>query len=130
MNIIFTGSVANGNLSLDDKRQFTIHLNNLNGKRVQLTLEKVKHKRSNNQNAYYFGVVLKLLSEHTGHDPEELHDALKFKFGEKRYHGNLLIPASTKNLDTIDFEKYLDKIRKWAVEELRVVIPLPNEVEV
>lgn len=130
MTPIFTGSVANGTLPLDDKRQFTIHLNNLNGKRVQLTLEKVKHRRSNNQNAYYFGVVLKLLSEHTGYEPEELHEALKFKFTEKRYHCNLLIPASTKKLDTIDFEKYLDKIRKWAVEEMRVVIPLPGEITV
>ncbi len=130
MNPIFPGQINSGKLHLDDKDSFQNYLHSLEGKRIDLSVGPYKRKRSDNQNAYYWGVVLKLIADHTGAEPEEVHQALKFQFTPKRFGGNLVAPASTKVLDTIDFEKYLDKVRRWAQEELNVAIPLPKEVQV
>jgi hypothetical protein len=32
-------------------------------------------------------------------------------------------------LNTVEFEGYQDKIRRWAAQELNCYIPLPREVE-
>lgn len=128
MTPIFVGTIQSGKISLDDRSQFVNYLNSLDGKRVQLTVEKVKHNRSLNQNSYYWGVVLKLIAGYTGAEPEEVHDALKMQFSQKRFVGNLVAPASTKRMDTIQFTDYIEKVRRWAAEELSVSIPDPQEV--
>jgi hypothetical protein len=125
---IFEGQVSAGRLSLDKKQQFLAYLQSLDGKRVQVTVEKLKPQRSRGQNAYYWGVVVKLIADHTGAEPEEIHTALKYHFCPKRFVGNLVAPASTKRLDTIDFADYTEKVKRWALEELGLRIPEPGEV--
>jgi hypothetical protein len=127
---IFQGTIQEGKLMLDDKYRFLNYLSSMNGKRVTISVEKEKKKRSLNQNQYYWGVVLKLIADHTGAEPEEVHDALKMQFTSKRFVGNLVAPASTKKLDTIDFEAYLEKVRRWVQEELNVTIPLSHQAQV
>ncbi|MEA2036722.1 MAG: hypothetical protein U9O94_04400, partial [Nanoarchaeota archaeon] len=80
------------------------------------------------ENAYYWGVVVKLIGEHLGYLPNEVHDALKWKF-LRREGLKLDKSLSTTVLDTIDFEEYLSNIRQWAGQDLEMIIPLPNEVE-
>lgn len=91
-----------------------------------------RNKRSGNQNRYYWGVVLKLLSEHTGFTKEEMHETLRRKF--LKY--NKVLPTgeqvevmeSTTDLDTKEFEIYLDDVKRFSIQELDVYIPDPNEV--
>ena len=77
MKPIFLGQVKDGKLSLDKAGQFKDYLHTLNGKRVELTVEKLKHPRTNSQNRYYWGVVVHEIAKHTGHDPEQIHELLK-----------------------------------------------------
>lgn len=93
--------------------------------------------RSTQENRYYFGVVVKALSELTGFNPDEMHEILKHKFLkksvwitniEKGTVEEVVITQSTTELTTVEFENYLAKIRQWAGEELNCPIPLPNEV--
>ena len=128
MTPIFDGQVNDGKLLLDAGQQFHQHLVSLNGKRVQVTVEKIKHKRSNNQNQYYWGVVVKLIAQHTGHNPEQIHEALKQMFSPKWYLGSVMVPNSTARLDTIEFVEYTEKCRQWGSEFLNLNIPLPGEV--
>ena len=140
---IFDGTVsADGKLSLDKNDKFKDYLRGHAGKRVQLTVEKMKHIRSNGQNRYYWGVVVKLIALHTGHDPEQIHELLKQKFSPKWYFQESAlsaamskniaqsIPTSTAHLDTIAFVEYTEKCRLWANEFLGLNIPLPGEVTV
>lgn len=97
----------------------------------QIELKIDRGNRSNNQNRYYWGVVIEILSEHTGFTPEEIHEVLKAKF--LRYTKMLPtseevnLSRSTKGLDTKEFEEYMEKVRMFAIQELDVEIPLPNE---
>jgi len=129
MTPTFPGAIQDGKLLLDNKPEFIAHLHTLNGKRVNVTVEKQTRRRSNEQNRYLWGVCYKLIADHTGADPEEVHIALKYQFSPKRFIGNLVAPATTKRLDTIDFITYIEKVRQWAAEELNIIIPDPNEVK-
>jgi hypothetical protein len=118
---------------LDKYQKFKDYLRGLIGKRVQLTVEKLKHNRSTSQNRYYWGVVVKLISQHTGHDPEQIHELLKEMFSPKwhpfPHQGIGGIPTSTARLDTIEFVEYTERCRTWANEFFGLQIPLPGEVE-
>lgn len=84
--------------------------------------------RSLNQNSYYFGCVVELISETTGMTPSEVHDALKLKF-LRVVKGKMETLRSTTELNTQEFEFYLDQVRLFATTELNCVIPLPQNGE-
>jgi hypothetical protein len=136
MTPVFLGQINEGKLLLDKSQQFKDYLHALNGKRVELTVEKLKHPRSQGQNRYYWGVVIHEVAKHTGHDPEQIHELLKQMFSPKWHYPNggsletLGIPTSTTRLDTLEFTEYTEKCRIWANEFLGLQIPLPGEVTV
>lgn len=94
----------------------------------------IKKDRSNNQNRYYWGVVVNELSEHTGFTPDEVHEILKHKFlwkvlfvKAKSGTDKVLVGKSTAQLTTAEFENFMRDVRQWASIELGVWIPEPNE---
>lgn len=99
----------------------------------EMVIRKPRKDRSNPQNRYYFGVVLKMISEETGYTPEESHEAMKFLYLRKQYDlasgKKLYTSASTSKLSTVQMEEYLENIRRFAATELSINIPLPNEVD-
>lgn len=129
MNPIFLAQIKNGKIAFNNEGQFNDYLLSLEGKEVEVVVRKWKKERSNNQNRYYWGVVIKLLSEYLGYTDEEMHDALKMLFlkDESRKVPTL---RSTTELNTVEFEKYLENIRMWAAQMFGFYIPTPNEVEV
>lgn len=128
MNPIFSGTVKSGKLMIQNPEGFRSYLSTLEGKPIQLIARVARKSRSNNQNRYYHGVVVSLLSEHTGYTHDEMHDALRYLFLTDK---TLRIPKtkSTTELNTVEFENYLESIRQWASTELSVNIPEPNEVD-
>jgi hypothetical protein len=98
----------------------------------QVELKVYRNNRSNQQNAYYWGVVVKMLSDYTGFTPDEMHEYLRGRFLKyiKPLPGGEMaeIRQSTTDLDTKEFELYLEQIRMFAVQDLDIQIPLPNEI--
>lgn len=97
--------------------------------------KETKKIRSNEQNRYYFGVIVDLLSKHTGFTREEMHEVLKHKFlrrtmwipkkdGVKEMS---IITHSTTDLTTKQFEEYTSEVRMWASADLGLFLPEPNE---
>lgn len=110
------------------------------GKECLITIEKLGKKRSNNQNRYYWGVVLPIIQQ-----------GLKEATGEFRssenIHYNILLPLfapekeivnintgeciyeklTSSEMTTTQFCEYIIEIQKWASEFLGVYIPEPNE---
>ena len=132
MTPLFDGTIRDSKLFLDKGEQFKQYLAGLNGKRVQVTVEKIKHSRTLQQNKYYWSVVVKLIAQHTGHDSEQIHELLKQMWSPKWHpfpNQNIGgIPTSTTRLDTLEFVEYTEKCRMWANEFLGLNIPLPGEV--
>ena len=109
------------------------YLQTLAGKRpikVNITIEKQYKRRSTgkptdtgNQNGYYWKVVIPMLSDHFGYDPDEMHHAIKTKF--LRIGGTDELPKvkSSAKLTTIEFEDLMEEIRIWALAEFNILIP-------
>jgi hypothetical protein len=128
---IHRGKVEKGKLILEDPSRYLLRIASLEGKRVELSLKKYRENRSDNQNRYYWAVVVELLANHCGYAPEEMHEALKIKFlsSQPRDEHGLVKIGSTARLNTDEFIQYTNKIVIWAATELQVFIPDPSQVE-
>jgi hypothetical protein len=102
---------------------------------VTITVEQPQATRSQQANRYYWGVVVKALSDHTGYAPTEMHDVMKAKFiprivALRRANGSVIgeyvIGGSTAVLFTWEFFEYVEHIRQWAFEDLDCGIPPPD----
>lgn len=130
-------TVDNGNVKRN-KGEIINALKSFEGKTIKLTIEKFANKRSNNQNSYYWAVVIPILKEAIYNEwgevwsKEKTHDFCKMQFNyfEKinENTGEILkVPKSTTENTTTTQEEYHLEIRKFAKEWFNVDIPEPNE---
>lgn len=126
------GKVEKGKFVPEDVRAFKSAFYGHEGKRVRVTVERFRNRRSSEQNRYYHGVVVPSIGEAIGEpDLESVHEMLKAEFnyeilviGEKEMRK----PKSTAKLETVEFSQYMEKVRMWAARFLNLYIPDPNEV--
>lgn len=110
------------------------------GKNVVITFSKPKKSRSNNQNAYYWGVVINLVQQ-------GLVDATGELRSTNDIHYNILLPMfapindivnkdtgevineriTSSAMTTTQFMEYIISIQQWAAEFLNINIPDPNQ---
>lgn len=131
--------VTNGKLS--DGVSITIRqlIASMEGKNLVITVKEQGKRRSDQQNAFYWGVVIpavKQMFEDAGTPctPEDIHSFLKehvagmmkvmiLPDGSRR----AIVESSTK-LSTTEWESYIDKIRAWAAP-FGVAVPFPHDNE-
>jgi hypothetical protein len=125
-SIPFRGKIQGGRIQLEQREQFAALIQRLDGQDVEVILRKLRKQRSLNQNSYFHGVVLPLISEHTGYETEEVKEILKQMF--------LLVDDGkyphcrhTSSLDTAEMAEFTERCRRWAAIELGVAIPDPGE---
>lgn len=97
---------------------------------------KEEKMRSLQENKYYWGVIVKILSSELGYTRDETHEILKELFLRelkflKTKDGveEVWITKSTTKLSVGEFEDYLSEIRQWASMALGIYLPLPRESE-
>lgn len=115
-----------------NRDRFMKDLENREGKDVYISITTPKSKRSDQQNRYYWGVVVKILADELGYFSYEMHELLRIKFLKRELILNEVIytiGSSTTKLNTKEMEIYLENIRRWAAIELNILIPLPNEID-
>jgi hypothetical protein len=87
--------------------------------------------RSNLQNRALWGIAYKLLSEHTGHEPDELHEyflgeyggwVVKDFFGQKKRVPKI----RSHNMKTLQFSDFYAFIQRRAAETVGIYIPDPD----
>jgi len=125
---IFPGIAAGGKAIPDNAIAFSRHVSSLELHRIEIIVRKQRRNRSNQQNRYYWGVVVALFKEYCGYDdPDEMHDALRMKLLTAHQDGPLPTVRSSAGLTTVEFEDYMLRCRKLAAE-MGFQIPEPNEV--
>jgi hypothetical protein len=134
----FTALVTDGKLPEATSRQIGTLIRSLDGKRVRVTVEEVKRKRSLNANAYLWaGVYPPIVAAFREHgnmvDSEDVHSFCKEHVGKlKRVlvtpDGEILhATGSTASLTPTEFMGYISAVRVWAKEVLDVDTPDPHE---
>jgi len=136
---LFNGNIVKGKLKLSGAvhEQLQVWLGSFKtGTEVDLTVKKHTKQRTLPQNAYYFGVVVNILSNFFGYEPEEMHDELKRKFNPmpSKLTPKLIIGGSTTRMEVEEFyvgeDSYVGRIRRWAAVEYGVHIPDPTTIDV
>lgn len=126
----FNGNIdESGKLHLDDIDSFKNYLKSLKGN-VDIIIKQAttKNLRSNEQNKYYWGIVLPLIADFMGDTPESAHNAMGLQFLMDRTK-ILNTVKSTASLNTAEFEEYMQNIRQFMDMEFNVYIPKPNECD-
>jgi len=135
LTVCASGEMAHGRLRLRQADWFAQQLKELRDGEVLITVERLREARSRQQSRYYFGVVLALISRHSGFSVDELHAWAKARFLPKHLaltNGNgeivdeYILGGSTKVLTPSEFSDYVEAIRQFAAEQLQVAIPDPD----
>lgn len=103
-----------------------------------ITITPNRKTRSNQQNAYLWGIVypavlfgLQDAGWEITHE-EQVHEYCKQAFAAREVINKdtgevLSLPNSTARMQTAEFNVYMDKIKAFALEYLNITIPEPNE---
>ena len=129
---VFTAKVRDDlTLEFINPARFKQHLLPLKGKIVEITAELQRRHRSNEQNRYYWGVVLKMIADYCGYFSQEEIESLHTEMCRLFLPGvgMLALPTRTSDLSTVEMNDYMKKVRAWAASELGVYIPEPNEIK-
>ena len=140
MILKFNGNVKNGRFIPDNLERFKQAFISLENLHATVTVSRYRKPRSDRENRYYWGVIIKMLAEEFGSNKDGVeasdwwHEFLKTKFlKEIRYKKfknkqlRLVRVKSTTELSTVEAEKYYEDIRRWAATELQFYLPLPGE---
>lgn len=129
------GSVQAGRLFIRNRRAFDQQIAQFKeGSEVEVEVTIRRASRSLNQNAWYWGVIVEAISDHTGYTADEIHELLKAKFIPKRLavlagNGDIVdefvMGGSTRKMNTAEFGEYCEAIRRWAADTLDINIPDP-----
>ena len=131
--------IENGKV-VRNKQMILNAFNEFEGSEVLITISKAKKHRSNNQNAFYWGILIPIVQQ-----------GLKDATGEYRsaemIHYNILLKMfapeneivntetgecitekiTSSQMTTTQFCEYVMEIQKWGAEFLGIDIPSPNE---
>ena len=135
--ISIISDVNNGNLKRN-RGEIINALKSFEGITIKLTIEKFSNKRSNNQNSYYWGVIIPILKDAIFNEwgevwsKEKTHEFCKMQFNyfEKINEdtGEIVrVPKSTTENTTTTQKEFHLEIRKFTKEWFNVDIPLPNK---
>jgi len=152
-DLIFPATKKDGKFHVLGRKLLDKKIEQLDNGAYELVLRKKKKRRSNAQNSYYWGVMVKMimqglkemgmrvkLAEHDqwmgeliqSMDDKSCHNFLKNNFIESvvidEETGEIIKnDVTTKKLTTVEFMEYMQPIYEWAAEFLNIQIPLPNE---
>jgi hypothetical protein len=133
--IYASGVMRCGRLRLRRSELFATQLHQLRDGEVEIRIERRKATRNQQQNRFYWAVVIAALADHTGYSPEEMHEICKAQFLPRHLSvaknngeivGEFVIGGTTTQLSVGEFAAYLDAIQAWAAT-LGVVLPSESE---
>ena len=113
-------------------------INNLPIGDYVITITPNRKTRSNQQNAYLWGIVYPAVLfglQDVGWEitnEEQVHEYCKQAFAAREVINKdtgevISLPNSTARMQTAEFNVYVDKIKAFALEYLNITIPEPNE---
>jgi hypothetical protein len=128
-DLTFSADVLDGKLTLADERSYRQQLRHFKNGKVIVRIELDREKRSGQANRYY-RLVLGLISDDTGDDPDSLHEFFKRKFQESKivhtsWNTDIEVWTTADN-DPEKFHAYVENVRRFALMERGIVTPDPD----
>jgi hypothetical protein len=123
---------AEGKLVLDAPAAFVGAMRDMKRGRVSIRVAIDRGGRSQAANRYYWGIVLRSISEHTGFEVDELHEYFKQAYNPRQVRigpDETVVGGSTRSMNTQQFHDYVERIRRFAATELGISLPDPYPQE-
>ena len=114
-------------MSINNIGQFTRYLHTLEDVECDITVKKHRMQRTKPQNAYFHGVVCLELGNEWGLSVDDAHSAIATEFLTINEDGKPPYVRSTTDLDTKEFNDFLEVVIIWAAQKWGVAIPDPGE---
>lgn len=138
MKYEYLSNVKEGKLQKNVSQTIAIDIKQFEGKRVRINIEQLRSVRSEQQNRYYWGVVIQYqldcFKERWGemYTKEQVHDWNKANIfcTEKvdESTGEIFkIPGTSVVRGKLVFEERMEQIRQFFQEKFDWIIPMPNE---
>jgi len=135
-DIFIEGLVSpRGAMRPSDLQTLKLSLVRFAGERIIVRVQKWTARRSLAANNYYWGVIVKSISEYTGYHKDEVHEILRAKFAmDTRWIVNekngevteVACPASTATMTKAEFALFVDRCAAFAFE---LGCEIPTEYE-
>lgn len=126
----FTARVTDqGHLLIDNHAGFTAAVSRFRGRDVVVRVERKKHKRSLDQNAYWWAVPVETLAEELGYTRPQMHYALLGEcFGYRPGPAGTAVPIkpASSDLSIEEFSHLIDWVLTWAPAELGITLEPPS----
>lgn len=125
---------ADGNWTFD-KARFQQLASRLKDGAYEFVVEAVRKSRSLRINRAYWACIVNPISEHTGYEPDEVHELLKRFCNPKTVEmvdketgevEEVTIGGSTASMTTEDFNLYFARCQQFAAERLDCICPDPD----
>lgn len=131
MALTYYSVVKDGRLQRNVSQKIANELKEFEGKRVEVRIQKLKSKRSDQQNRYWWAIVT-ILSHELGYTKDELHEILKFKFlkrskADEKTGEIFEYLGSTATLNKTEFADMTSELIRWSAETFSIVLPIPGE---
>jgi hypothetical protein len=131
MKLEYYSNVVDGKLQNNVRENIAKELKAFDGKRVVVTIEKIKSKRSLQQNRLWW-LYITIIANELGYSKEEMHEIAKMKFLKREKvdeNTGEVFPylTSTTKLNKSEFADLVNDLIRWAAEAFNIVLPLPNE---
>lgn len=136
MKIEYPGRIIDGQLKITGRKHFDREISSVKDCYVKVIIQRLRKTRSNQQNRYWHGVVIKMLQdgfEDLGHklDHDEVHDFVKHKFCRTELvneeTGEILETVKgTSKMTTTEMMDLIDTIQQWATIYMNINIPDPD----
>lgn len=118
---VLAGTILGGELYIEPGRGYGEY----DDCEVSILVERKRKSRSKDQLAYYWGVVLPEIANHTGHDVDDLHEIFKSKYLRKRrfWRDTTLTTISSTSALTLREMSNFIKLVIAEANEMEIEIP-------
>jgi len=133
IQLTYRGVIKDGKVKVDASQlKVDVPIYFSEGDRIDVVIRHSTKRRSTDQNRYYWGVVVPIVRRglrDAGYPltDRDTHQALKQMFLSVDCDFGLHLTPSTTELSTEQMNEFVENIRLWAWEKLKVTIPEPGE---
>lgn len=137
MKVTLHGTMTDNGFQPNARYMWSRTVKEFAGRKVSVTVELYRRKRTNQQNRYYWPVIVSGITSQFIEDgilisKEETHDMLRGMFLKKELLSEktgevIIVIRHTPTLSTVEMNDYCEHCRRWAAETLNLILPEPNE---
>lgn len=131
IKLTYFSDVKDGKLQRNVSQQIVDLLPHYEGKRVEITIQRLKSTRSVQQNRLWW-LYMNIISKELGYTTDECHEIFKLKLLrrekiDERTGEVFEYSGSTAKLNKSDFADLVNELIRFCAEHLSIILPLPNE---